>query len=107
MSSRFKSLNRILATTLAAVFLPMALAHGEEPTEQTSDAPAKQAFGAVRLPSSGQAQSIGFYSKGCLNGAEALPIDGPNWQVMRLSRNRNWGHPATIRFIEQLSPQAA
>lgn len=99
MSSKFKSFNRILATTLAAVFLPVAAAH--------SDEPAKQAFGDVKLPSAGQAQSIGFYSKGCLNGAVALPIDGPNWQVMRLSRNRNWGHPSTIRFIEQLSRQAA
>ena len=26
-------------------------------------------------------------------GGEALPIDGPHWQVMRLSRNRNWGQP--------------
>ncbi|MFO1138063.1 MAG: penicillin-insensitive murein endopeptidase [Paracoccus sp. (in: a-proteobacteria)] len=23
-----------------------------------------------------------------------LPESGPSWQVMRLSRNRNWGHPS-------------
>ena len=23
----------------------------------------------------------------------ALPVNGQTWQVMRLSRNRNWGHP--------------
>jgi len=29
--------------------------------------------------------------KGCLAGGMALPINGQTWQVMRLSRNRNWG----------------
>ena len=36
---------------------------------------------------------IGSYAKGCLAGGVALPIDGPGWQAMRLSRNRNWGDP--------------
>jgi penicillin-insensitive murein endopeptidase len=38
-----------------------------------------------------------------LAGAVALPIDGPHWQVMRLSRNRNWGHPSLVRMIEHLA----
>jgi len=25
-----------------------------------------------------------------------LPADGPNWQIMRPSRNRAWGHPVLI-----------
>jgi penicillin-insensitive murein endopeptidase len=33
----------------------------------------------------------------------ALPVTGPEWQVMRLSRNRNWGHPTLIRFLENLA----
>src|SRR5207245_4215981 len=33
----------------------------------------------------------------------ARPVDGPAWQVMRLSRNRNWGHPALIGFLEKLA----
>ncbi len=49
----------------------------------------------------------GFYSHGCVAGAEALPIDGPTWQVMRLSRNRNWGHPQLIKLLERLSAKAA
>src|ERR1044071_2478807 len=52
-----------------------------------------------------QARTIGFYSKGCLAGAVALPINGPTWQVMRLSRNRNWGHPKLIEFLERLAAQ--
>jgi penicillin-insensitive murein endopeptidase len=52
-------------------------------------------------------RSIGFYARGCLAGAKALPIDGETWQVMRLSRNRNWGHPAMIAFLERFSRKAA
>ena len=33
----------------------------------------------------------------------ALPINGPTWQVMRLSRNRNWGHPNLIKFLERFA----
>ena len=33
----------------------------------------------------------------------AIPVDGPNWQAMRLSRNRRWGHPTLIKIIEDLS----
>ena len=32
---------------------------------------------------------------------------GPTWQVMRLSRNRNWGHPSLINFLEKFAPLAA
>ncbi len=39
--------------------------------------------------------------------AQSLPVNGPNWQVMRLSRNRNWGHPALIAFLERFAPAAA
>jgi penicillin-insensitive murein endopeptidase len=41
--------------------------------------------------------------RGCLAGAVALPINGKTWQVMRLSRDRNWGHPDLIRFLERLA----
>ena len=36
-----------------------------------------------------------------------LPETGPTWQAMRLSRNRNWGHPAAIDFVKDLSRFAA
>ena len=51
--------------------------------------------------------AIGYYPRGCLQGGVELPIDGPNWQVMRLSRNRNWGHPELINFLEKFAPLAA
>lgn len=68
--------------------------------------PAKELFGRVTGPTNAAPRSIGFYSRGCLSGAEALPIDGPTWQVMRLSRNRNWGNPELIAFLKGLSAKA-
>src|SRR3989440_774366 len=68
--------------------------------------PAKELFGRKSAPANLQARTIGFYSKGCLAGAVALPINGSTWQVMRLSRNRNWGHPNLVQFLERLAAQA-
>ena len=68
--------------------------------------PAKELFGREREPVPLAARAIGYYSAGCLAGAKALPINGPTWQVMRLSRNRNWGHPKLIAFLERLAKKA-
>ncbi|KIZ35783.1 MULTISPECIES: penicillin-insensitive murein endopeptidase [Rhodopseudomonas] len=67
---------------------------------------AKELFGRVTMPSSAPAQAVGFYAKGCLAGGEALPINGATWQVMRLSRNRNWAHPEMVALLERLSRKA-
>jgi penicillin-insensitive murein DD-endopeptidase len=68
--------------------------------------PARELFGRKSAPARMEARTIGFYSKGCLAGAVALPINGRTWQVMRLSRNRNWGHPNLVRFLERLAEKA-
>jgi penicillin-insensitive murein DD-endopeptidase len=68
--------------------------------------PANELFGGVKQPAPIAPRAIGFYSHGCLAGAVALPVDGPAWQVMRLSRNRNWAHPALITVIERLANEA-
>ena len=68
---------------------------------------AKQQFGAKRTGSAQQAAPFGSYSKGCVAGAVQLPETGPTWQAMRLSRNRNWGHPEAIDFVQDLSRFAA
>ncbi len=67
---------------------------------------AKVLFGAVTSPAPLEARAIGFYSKGCLAGAKAVAIDGPAWQVMRLSRNRNWGHPSLTAWVERFARDA-
>jgi penicillin-insensitive murein endopeptidase len=70
------------------------------------DQPAKNYFGAAKGPANLKARSIGSYAKGCLAGGAPLPVDGKTWQVMRLSRNRNWGHPALIEYLEDLANDA-
>jgi penicillin-insensitive murein endopeptidase len=68
--------------------------------------PAKELFGAVKEPAPLAARAIGFYARGCVAGARPLAIDGPAWQAMRLSRNRNWGHPQLVRLVEKLATDA-
>ncbi len=75
-------------------------------TAVAADQPAKQAFGAVSLPSAGAPTPIGFYAKGCLSGGIPLADDGPHWQSMRLSRNRHWGMPQTVAMLKRLSNDA-
>src|ERR1700716_1395674 len=67
---------------------------------------AKELFGRKVLPAAMPTRVVGFYAKGCIAGAEALPINGDTWQVMRLSRNRNWAHPDLVALLERLSVKA-
>ena len=67
---------------------------------------ANQLFGAHRDGSDQRANAIGSYAKGCLAGGVELAETGPTWQAMRLSRDRNWGHPDLIAFVERLSQAA-
>ena len=68
---------------------------------------AKQLFGKHKNSSRQAAEPFGGYAKGCMAGGVQLAETGPTWQAMRLSRNRNWGHPETIDFIQKLSRVAA
>ena len=79
------------------------------PLEHPDDpkTPAKELFGRKTEPAKMAARSIGYYTHGCLAGGVALPINGPTWQVMRLSRNRNWGHPTMIKTLEHLAEESA
>ncbi|WP_428699495.1 penicillin-insensitive murein endopeptidase [Stappia sp.] len=76
------------------------------PANVSRSAVAKDLFGAMRSPAPLAARSIGSYAKGCVAGATALAVDGPSWQVMRLSRNRNWGHPELIDMLQRLATDA-
>ena len=72
-----------------------------------AEPPAKELFGATSTPAPAQgARVIGTYAKGCLAGGAALPAEGSGWQAVRLSRNRTWGHPALIAFVERLAAAA-
>ena len=68
--------------------------------------PARELFGAVSEPAPLAARAIGSYAKGCLAGGVSLPINGPDWQVMRTSRHRNWGTPRLLDYLERLASDA-
>jgi penicillin-insensitive murein endopeptidase len=77
----------------------------KKPSVRTNVA-AKTLFGAAGGPAPLAARSIGSYTRGCLAGGKGLEINGPAWQVMRLSRNRRWGHPSLVDYVEDLAKDA-
>ncbi len=77
------------------------LANPDAPTT-----PAKELFARKTTPLPGPPRSIGSYADGCLAGAVGLPITGPTWQVMRVSRYRYWGNSGLVAFIERLADKA-
>lgn len=99
-----KSISKMALSLAAAATLLGTFAEAPRAQEERT---AKQAFGAVKLPNAASPEPLGFYAKGCMSGAVALPTDGPTWQAMRLSRNRRWGNPAMIDLLEQFSRDAA
>ena len=68
--------------------------------------PARELFARKATPTPGPARAIGGYADGCMAGGVALPVTGPTLEVMRLSRNRNWGNPELIAFLERLRTNA-
>jgi penicillin-insensitive murein endopeptidase len=93
----------LLLSALSAVSVPASFSS----QEFSASDDAKKVFGAVTLPSDQPTKSISTSpSCGCIAGAVGLPIDGKYWQVMRLQRNRRWGHPDLLRYIESLGERA-
>lgn len=90
----------LVATVIAIVIAGAAAPVSAEPL-------ARQLFGAKTAPTAGAPTPIGFYSRGCAAGLVALPESGPTWQAMRLSRNRYYGQPEMISYLQDLSRYAA
>ncbi|MBX2856514.1 MAG: penicillin-insensitive murein endopeptidase [Rhodobacteraceae bacterium] len=74
--------------------------------ESNSDGPAKLLFGGVAAPNEAKPQVYGGYANGCVAGALQLAANGAGWQAMRPSRNRGYGHPSLLAFIERLGDNA-
>lgn len=91
------------STSQASAILPTIGTSGHAQSNQ----PAKQLFGAEKIASAGTPAPFGSYAKGCVAGAAQLAETGPTWQAMRLSRNRNWAHPDTVDYVQDLSRKAA
>ncbi|MBL3569528.1 penicillin-insensitive murein endopeptidase [Rhodovulum sp. BSW8] len=95
-----------MANTLSGKILALALAVAT--ALPVSAAPtAASLFGAEKRASRQAPAPIGTYARGCGAGMVQLPETGPTWQAMRLSRNRNWGQPEMIAFIQRLGGHAA
>lgn len=60
----------------------------------------------ARTPTPGPGRSIGLPFAGCLAGGEALPFQGPGFEVVHISRHRYFGNPKMIAFIEALGRRA-
>jgi penicillin-insensitive murein endopeptidase len=84
---------------LLALLWPLAAA-------QAGEALPDNAWSRVTGPSAGPSQAIGFYSRGCLAGGVALPIDGSGYEAIRLQRRRIFGHPDMIAFVRRLGAEA-
>jgi penicillin-insensitive murein DD-endopeptidase len=98
------------AKSTAPVHVPLPRSNPLKSTQQQNQqnsTPASALFSEKKLPSPGRALAIGYYPRGCLQGGVELPTTGRTWQVMRLSRNRNWGHPELVKFLERFAPLAA
>ena len=93
----------MILRSLAAALVGAALLAAPAQAEKL----ANKLFGAHAAPSDQKPMPIGSYARGCAAGLVELPQTGPTWQAMRLSRNRNYGHPEMIRFLVDLSEQAA
>ncbi len=93
----------LLCFSFANTLVGTANLYAHDPKQKI---PANKIFGNFAKPTDLVSEPIGSYARGCLNGGVALPFKGKNWQVMHPKRNRNWGHPYTIKFVKDLSKQA-
>lgn len=72
-----------------------------------TQAAAGNGWSDVREASAGPARVVGSYSNGCVAGAQALPLIGEGFQVMRPSRHRYFGHPKLLDVLQRLGQVAA
>jgi len=64
---------------------------------------ARRLFSIPAHPAQLPAEAIGAYGRGCVAGAVRLAPEGPGWQVVRVSRAHNYGHPKLVAWIEALA----
>lgn len=63
---------------------------------------AASAWEDFATPSGHEPTPVGSYSNGCLLGGSELPAEGSGYQVIRLSRMRNFGHPKLVDYLADL-----
>ena len=65
----------------------------------------RELWSQFTTPAGESSTPLGYDSAGCLARAQALKIDSSSYYVMNLSRNRYYGHPNLINYLETLSAQ--
>ena len=55
----------------------------------------------------GETNPVGFYSLGCIIGAEKMEISTKVWEVVNVFRNRYYGQPEMREFLEYLGTEVA
>jgi penicillin-insensitive murein endopeptidase len=88
------------------VWLALLAATGGAPAPKPNQGAVAKLWQAQRVPAPGPALSIGGTSLGCLQGAATLPASGPGYEALHLARNRRFGHPLLIAYIERLAAAA-
>jgi penicillin-insensitive murein endopeptidase len=118
IATGFKKVTWILRPLVWLVIAGLTSAHAQDPgtlnpqplpplpNANSPAIPARELFARKTTPLAGPARSIGAYNGGCLEGGVALPLAGPAWQVMRVSRDRYWGNPNLVAFVERLAEKA-
>ena len=63
-------------------------------------------WASLKTPTTGETHIYGTYQAGCISGAEALPVDGQGYSVVRRSRVRYYGHPTLVTYLTELSKKS-
>ena len=92
----------LLLGAVAGALVPVIAAAASSRGGWTSAA----TWSAHSRPKSGAPRAIGSYAGGCLRGGEALAAVGPGFEVLHRGRQRYFGHPVLVDFVERLAKRA-
>jgi penicillin-insensitive murein endopeptidase len=87
----------LVATALAVLSVGVLAQNGSDRRHLFAE------WAAITVPLPGDPAAIGFYSAGCLQGGQVLPLDGTGYAIMRPSRRRFYGHPALVNYLTTLA----
>jgi len=105
-AASLRALHAACLLGLLALAPPVMAQQGAQQGSQQGPAARAADWAALPRPSLAPPRAIGRTNLGCLAGAQALAPEGPGWQAIRTSRNRHWGHPATLGLVAHIAGQA-
>jgi penicillin-insensitive murein DD-endopeptidase len=93
----------LIFTTLAALVWGPTDAAAVVPSEVPQPPPKDLRWNQATAPKVGLPMAIGAYANGCLQGARALPISGPGYELLHVGRRRAFGHPVLVQYIQRMA----